>query len=189
MMRLIGATAIGLIVAVVVTVLLVANRIMSLSTILDGWGTGVIFSVGWAAFVQYVVVQRPAKRQLRNAVSIVLAELSSNYVILSHRNAIAVRGLSFEMFDRHGPVVVGALNTQASVAIVALYGILRLPTRYWEYRLTGMGTWMITRHLDQSQHLQAELLDVFLQGIEQLDLSIDPAIAFVRDKFDCIYRV
>ncbi len=52
-----------------------------------------------------------------------------------------------------------------------------------------MGTWMITRHLDQSQHLQAELLDVFLQGIEQLDLSIDPAIAFVRDKFDCIYPV
>lgn len=42
---------------------------------IDGWGTALLFTIGWGTINYYVTVARPAHARLRNAVTAILAEL------------------------------------------------------------------------------------------------------------------
>lgn len=113
--------AAGVLACVVVAIGLVIWKIMPVAAIVDGWGTGVLFSVVWVGITQYYAVERPAERQLRNATVAVLVELSANYEALAFRNSVSVGGMVFDMFDQHGPTVMGALDVGAATALMGLY--------------------------------------------------------------------
>lgn len=179
---------IGVTLSIGVATLLIVTRVMAPATILDGWGTGVLFSVVWAAVVQYRVVGRPVRRHLRNATCAVLMELSANYQTLAFRKSVSVGGLSFDMYEQHGATVIGSLEVDAALGLVALYRTQRLLTSYRIYRLSG---WFTARQLDSGRK-EGEiehLLKTFLHGVEKLDLSLDPAIDSVRDNFAQAYRL
>jgi len=171
-----------------VAALLIATRAMAPATILDGWGTGVLFSVVWGAIVQYRAVDRPARHHLRNATCSVLMELSANYQALAFRKSVSVGGLAFDMYEQHGATVIGSLEVDATLALMALYRSQRLLTSYKIYRLSG---WFTARQLDSGRKKgEIEyLVKTFLRGVEKLDLSLDPAIDSVRDNFARAYHL
>jgi len=180
--------AVGIALSVSVAALLIATHSMALTTILDGWGTGVLFSVMWAALVWYRAVDRPGRHHLRNATFAVLVELTINYRALALRQSVSVGGLSFDMYKQHGASVIGALDVDAALGLMALYRSQQLLKSYPIFHLSG---WYMARQLD-NQRNQGEMehfLETFLQGVKRLDLSLDPAIEAVRDSVAQAYRL
>ncbi len=179
---------VGIALSAIVAALLIATRSMALTTILDGWGTGVLFSVVWAAVVRYRTVDRPGRHHLRNATFAVLVELTINYRALALRKSVSVGGLSFDMYKQHGASVIGALEVDAALGLMALYRSQRLLESYPIFHLSG---WFMARQLDnwRNQGDMRHLLETFLHGVKKLDLSLDPAIDAVRDSFAQAYRL
>ena len=124
----------------------------------------------------------------RNATCAVLMELSANYQALAFRKAISVGALSFDMFEQNGATVMSALEIGAALALLGLYRHQRHLTSFIIYRLSGRFTaW----HLDQVRRGAnvEDLFNTFIEGVETLDLTLDPAITSARENFALAYHL
>lgn len=148
----------------------------------DGWAGAFIVGLLVAALIQYMFVQRPARKALTNAVYVVLMELSVNYSYLAYRRSFMLRALSFSMFDAHGPSVVAALDPGAVGELVALYAFLRL------YVTAKPNDAQLRRALIDQRDDAKEYLDGVLANIKRLNLSLDRPIEAVRNEFRAAYE-
>ena len=85
-------------------------------------------------------------------------------------------------------VVLRALQVDAAVALFGLYRDQRLFKSYMHLRISG---WFTARQLAQARregHVE-NLFNTFLDGVDKLNLSLDPAIKYARDNFALAYRL
>lgn len=150
-------------------------------TALDGWGTALFFSVVWVALNQYFIVQRPAKRQLRNNLAAILVEMNANYRALARRQMIFASTMTFVAFDSCGPQIIGAIDTDAALNLYALYRDMRLLLSHTREDSN------LCEKLDVCGEWPDHELSNFLQSVEGLNLHLEPQIKAVREAFGMAY--